>query len=184
MRIRKTGISEDLYEAFYGKQVEMLNTTQGATSSDIDGRGKGGDSKYDKSTAWSAAVAAIMSRCHSSSQKTHIAKEAAELFWDGDFGDKLDQDKWTLCFDNGVVNLQTGEFRGGVPADYISKTTGIRYIPEDKMGADDTQTVLAEITDFMAKLFPDAPLPDYLWDHLASTPDSYAHLTLPTIYSV
>ena len=162
MRLRKAGISEELYEVFYAKQVEMVGASQNTA---LDGD----RNKYDKTGIYAKNASAIMSRCHSNSQKTHIAKEAAELFWDGEFGDKLDQDKWTLCYSNGVINLQTGEFRDGRPMDYISKTTGIPYIPESDMGRPEHQTTLKEITVFMSQLFPDESLREYVWEHLAST---------------
>ena len=56
-----------------------------------------------------------------------------------DFGDKLDQDKWTLGFINGVVDLQTGEFRDGRALDYISKSTNIPYLTDDEMNKKDNK---------------------------------------------
>jgi P4 family phage/plasmid primase-like protien len=163
MRLRKSGISEELYEVFYAKQVELVSNTQ---DSSVEG---GRNNTYDKTSIHAKAVSNIMARCHSNSQKTHIAKEAAELFWDGEFGDKLDQDKWTLCFTNGIINLQTGEFREGRPLDYISKTTNIPYLDDDEIASDENQKIVAELHDFMSKLFPDESLREYVWEHLAST---------------
>ena len=166
MRLRKSGISEELYEVFYAKQVELVGNTQ---HSRVDDGRNGKNDTYDRTSIHAKAVSNIMSRCHSNSQKTHIAKEAAELFWDGDFGDKLDQDKWTLCFTNGVINLQTGEFREGRPLDYISKTTNVPYLTDDDLNRKENQAIITELNDFMTKLFPDESLREYVWEHLAST---------------
>jgi P4 family phage/plasmid primase-like protien len=160
LRIRKSGISEELYEVFYDKHVELSSSVQTLLPE---------GNEYNILLRKNKNVTGIMNRCHSNSQKTHIAKEAAELFWDRDFGDKLDQDKWTLCFNNGVINLQTGEFRDGRPMDYISKTTNIPYITDKAMNIPENQAIKGEIIEFMEKLFPDVELREYVWEHLAST---------------
>lgn len=163
MRLRKSGISEELYEVFYAKQVELVSNSQKAPVDDSR------NDTYDRTSIHTKSVSNIMSRCHSNSQKTHIAKEAAELFWDGEFSDKLDQDKWTLCFNNGVVNLQTGEFRDGRPLDYISKSTNVQYLSDDDLNRPENKTIWSEITKFMSELFPDDELREYMWEHLSST---------------
>ena len=110
-----------------------------------------------------------MSKCHNNVQKNHIAKEAAELFWDRDFSEKLDQDKNTIGFENGVVDLTTGEFRDGRPLDYISKSTLIDYYNDARMKSSENVKIAEEINEFMSQLFPDDELKEYVWEHLAST---------------
>ena len=164
LRIRKSGISEDLYEVFYLEHVDLQNVIQNLTNAaNLE------DNEYVNMIRKNKAVTGIMTKCHNNTQKNHIAKEAAELFWDRDFSEKLDQDKYTLGFANGVVNLQTGEFREGRPLDYISKCTGIDYYPDVIMSKPENQTYQAEIVDFMTKLFPDEELREYVWEHLSSS---------------
>ena len=54
--------------------------------------------------------------------------EAKELFYDGDFMEKLDTNPYLLCFNNGVMDFKEKEFRDGRPDDYISLSTNINYI--------------------------------------------------------
>ena len=163
MRLRADGISNQLYEVFYAKQAELLESSQRAPIDD------GRKNTYDKTSIHAKAVSAIMARCHSHTQKTAIAKEAAEHFFSKDFDSNLDQDKWTLCFSNGVVNLQTGEFRDGRPLDFISKSTNVPYLTESELQRDANVDILMEINNFMSQLFPDEDLREYMWEHLAST---------------
>jgi P4 family phage/plasmid primase-like protien len=172
MRIRKTGISEDLHDIYDSKQTELNETLQTL----VDGErlnntepDTNANNAYDRVGRHIKNAAKIMVRCHSQMKKTSIEKEAAEIFWDGDFDDMLDQNKWTLGFDNGVMNLQTGEFRDGRPLDYISKTTGVSYVSESDMDSDENRLIHTQIVKFMTELFPDAELCEYMWEHLAST---------------
>ena len=111
----------------------------------------------------------IRLRLVTTNDKKNIMTEAKELFHDPLFMDKLDINPYLLCFENGVVDFKEKVFRKGYPEDYVSKSTCIDYI-----GNHDAKTI-AEINDFMAKLFPRPQLRDYMWDHLASillgTPD-------------
>jgi hypothetical protein len=63
------------------------------------------------------------------------------------------------------VDFKQKCFRKGYPEDYLSKCTNIDYIPIDEERDGDT---IAEIRDFMRKLFPIKEIHDYMWDHLAS----------------
>jgi P4 family phage/plasmid primase-like protien len=114
----------------------------------------------------------ICIRLVTTNDKKNIMTEAKELFHDPLFMEKLDTNPYLLCFENGVVDFKEKIFRKGYPEDYVSKSTCIEYIPIDSTR--DAKTV-AEINDFMAKLFPRPQLRDYMWDHLASilvgTPD-------------
>jgi len=164
MRLRADGITNQLYEVFYSKQAELMAITQQAP---VDDSRK--DSTYERACKHTKAVGNIMARCHTYNHKTNIAKEAAEHFFSKDFNNNLDQNKWTLCFNNGVMNLQTGEFRDGRPLDYMSKSTNVPYLTESDMSIDEYQVILAEVNTFMTELFPDAELCEYMWEHLAST---------------
>ena len=117
-------------------------------------------------------LAAITQRCKQSGDKDHIMKEALELFYDDNFVKNMDSNKYLLCFTNGVIDFDAENehggkivFREGYPQDYITKTTGIAYIPSSV----NTSRIEANIMQFMEELFTDADLRNYMLDHLAST---------------
>jgi len=99
--------------------------------------------------------------------KDHIMREAAEIFYDGEFIKSMDTNKHLLCFNNGVVDFKHKTFREGYPEDYITMTTRINYTPYDEKNTEMTETA-NQIIDFMEKLFPIPDLNKYMWDHLAS----------------
>ena len=107
----------------------------------------------------------IIKFLNKSNDKKNIMIEAKELFYDGEFIEKLDQNPYLLCFNNGVMDFKEGIFREGRPDDYLSLTTKINYV---KL-SDKTKEVEEEIEDFFAKLFPKEELRKYMWQHLAST---------------
>ena len=76
----------------------------------------------------------ISSRLKETSFKSNIMTECAELFYDfkREFFNKLDSNLNLLGFDNGILDLETGEFRKGRPEDYVSMSTKIEYIPYDE----------------------------------------------------
>ena len=116
--------------------------------------------------AVSLKVLAISNRLANTNDKKNIMIEAKELFYDGTFLEKMDTNPYLLCFNNGVVDFKTNCFRKGQPEDIISLCTEIDYVPIDYTRH---QKIIAEINDFMNKLFPDKELCDYMWQHLAST---------------
>ena len=99
--------------------------------------------------------------------KDHIMREAAEIFFDENFVRNMDTNPYLLCFNNGVVDFKSKVFRDGQPEDYITKTTRINYVPYDESKVDWKQTS-EELYKFMNTLFPVPDLNRYMWDHLAS----------------
>jgi len=99
--------------------------------------------------------------------KNNIMREAAEIFYDGEFVRNMDTNKYLMCFNNGVVDFSEKVFRDGYPEDYITKSTRINYIPYDENNEEFKKTA-DEIEDFMVKLFPIEDLNKYMYDHLAS----------------
>ena len=97
--------------------------------------------------------------------KDNIMKEARELFYNSEFLDKLDQNKYLLCFTNGVIDFKNKCFRKGYPEDYISKCTDSEYIP---LNPSIHQPIMNEIEIYMSQLFPEKELCDYVWTHLAA----------------
>ena len=109
----------------------------------------------------------IISHLGSTTHKDHILKEARELFYDANikFMDLLDSNPKLLCFKNGVIDFTTKTFRHGRAEDYLEKCTNINYIPIDKKR---DAKIIAEINNFMEKLFPIERLRNYMWEHFAS----------------
>jgi P4 family phage/plasmid primase-like protien len=116
-------------------------------------------------------IGEIMITLKKTNDKNNIMREAMELFYDGEFIKNMNSKKDLLCFNNGVVDLKSGEFREGYPDDYITKTTNVDYQPFDEAFASDSdfKETAGYCLDFMDKLFPIKDLNRYMWDHLAST---------------
>lgn len=113
--------------------------------------------------------------------KKHIMQEAADLFWDPLFMEKLDTQPYLLCCKNGVMDFKEGKFRRGYPEDYLSKCTNISYIPlspafpvsygmGDWRGQPSEEQLKrqSQIREFMEQLFPISELCEYMWQHMAS----------------
>jgi phage/plasmid-associated DNA primase len=92
-------------------------------------------------------------------------REVREQFYDKDFVETIDTKPYLLCFKNGVIDFNQKVFRRGQPDDNLSKTTKIDYIHLDD---DKHRKQIDEINEFMAQLFPEEDLRNYMWEHLAS----------------
>lgn len=156
--LRKS-MSEELRK-IYRKKSKDLDMTIDAIMDQDDS-----DPRIKRLKKRQGRICEIINRLGDSSDKDHIMKEAKELFWDQSIIEKLDTNPYLLCFNNGVIDFKEKSFRRGYPEDYISKSTNIDYIPLNE--ARDGK-VIAEINDFMSKLFPREDLRRYMWEHLAS----------------
>jgi P4 family phage/plasmid primase-like protien len=114
-----------------------------------------------------ANLAGLCLKLKHTNDKNNIMREAMELFYDSEFIKNMDNNRYLLCFNNGVVDFKNKVFRDGYPQDYITKTTGINYIAYSPDNPE-TKKIGGEILDFMDKLFPIPELNRYMWDHLAS----------------
>jgi P4 family phage/plasmid primase-like protien len=114
-------------------------------------------------------IAEISIKLKRTSDKDHIMREAAEIFYDSEFVRNMDTNKYLMCFNNGVVDFANKVFRDGLPEDYITKSTKINYIPFETAATDEEYIKAAkEIEEFMTKLFPLPDLKRYMQDHLAA----------------
>ena len=107
----------------------------------------------------------VATRLKNTHDKDCIMRECRELFYEKDFEQKLDQNRYLLCFKNGVQDFKEKRFRKGYPEDYLSKCTNMEFRPFDKIK--DVQ-IMEEIKDYLKKLFPIQEACDYVWKHLAS----------------
>ena len=108
----------------------------------------------------------ICNRLGRTQDKNNIMKEAKDLFRDSQFNQKIDNNPYLLCFNNGVIDFKDKVFRRGRPEDYLTKCTNIDYVP---IHPTKHAKVVSEIETFMLQLFPIPELHKYMWDHLAST---------------
>lgn len=102
----------------------------------------------------------IISNLKSATFKSNVMKEAADIFFNDKFRDRLDQNPMLIAFKNGIYDLDKNIFRAGMPEDYISKTLPIDYIEYDM----EDQDVL-DLMDFLEKIFPDNSVRKYFLDN-------------------
>jgi P4 family phage/plasmid primase-like protien len=95
--------------------------------------------------------------------KVNIMKECSELFYNDVFYENLNTNPNLIHFKNGVLDLETMEFRNGRQTDYISMTTGYDY-KEHKW--DDLEVI--ECKDHFSKVYPDPELYNYFMEYCAS----------------
>lgn len=95
--------------------------------------------------------------------KESVIREVAVLTYDPRFLDLLDENHSLLGFENGVFDLQTGDFRAGCPDDALSLSTRYDYVTEDDPA---TQS---EIHAFLDSCFDDPAVKQYLLEVMASS---------------
>ena len=104
----------------------------------------------------------ISGKLKTASFKDAIMKECQEIFYNGDFYDLLDNNKYLLGFNNGILDLKKCEFRSGLPEDYVTMTTGYDY----KEYCDEDSEI-QEIELILTKFFPDPTLRKYYMEYCA-----------------
>ena len=152
----RLAISKDLFQLYSDKQNEYLADAQNYEAS---------EEIHEKIQRKIKKIAEICIKLKKTNDKNNIMREAMEIFFDKDFTKNMDSNPWLMCFTNGVFDFKSKQFRQGYPQDYITKTTGIPYIPYDY---DTHKETSDEIMTFMEQLFPQKNLCKYMWDHLAS----------------
>lgn len=85
-----------------------------------------------------------------------IWKEYAYIVFDPHFLIKLDQNYNLICFENGVYDFDAKLFRDGKPTDYLSLSTGYKYIPHHP---DDER--VATINQMLSQIHPDPSMQKY-----------------------
>jgi len=151
-------ISKDMYDLFSVKIDQTNNELQ--EFQDDDNRAEYLRRKIK-------VIGEIKIKLKKTNDKNNIMREAAEIFYDGEFIKNMDTNKYLLCFNNGIIDLKNKIFREGYPEDYITMTTRINYIPYDAENPE-MKEIIDKINEFMHKLFPIKDLNKYMWDHLSS----------------
>ena len=108
-------------------------------------------------------------KLRTTSWKSNMMKEATDKFYDREFVKKMDQNRYLLCFNNCVIDFKTNEIRNGRPDDYITKCTNTNFLQKNDMSEKKFNKLKDEIHEFMAQLFPNTNLRQYMWEHLASS---------------
>ena len=153
----RLAISRDMFALYSEKQGQYMTDLQNyETNNDV----------HEKMQRKVKKIAEVCIKLKKTNDKNNIMREAMEIFFDKDFVKNMDANKYLLCFSNGVVDFRSKAFRQGYPQDYITKTTGIPYIPYN---LDECKDISNEITTFMEQLFPQSGLCKYMWDHLAAS---------------
>jgi P4 family phage/plasmid primase-like protien len=153
----RLAISRDMFALYSEKQSQYMTDLQNyETNNEV----------HEKMQRKVKKIAEVCIKLKKTNDKNNIMREAMEIFFDKDFIKNMDANKYLLCFSNGVIDFRTKSFRQGYPQDYITKTTGIPYIPYN---LDESKEISQEITTFMKQLFPQEGLCRYMWDHLAAS---------------
>jgi len=152
----RMAISKDLFQLYSDKQNEYLADMQIA---------KENEEQAEKVQRKIKKIAEICIKLKKTNDKNNIMREAMEIFFDKDFIRNMDANPYLMCFSNGVVDFKNKVYRQGYPQDYITKTTGIPYVPYNPEA---NKVIADEIKTFMHQLFPQDELCTYMWDHLAS----------------
>lgn len=161
----RNAISEEMYFLFCKKRESLINNY--SDQAQREAAAAAAEGKRDDSNKVSNSILATMARLRNSPDKNKFMREAAELFFDEDFIQNMDTNKYLLGFNNGVVDFKNKVFRDGYPSDFITKSTKINYIPLNPNDREQMK-IKDEIVDFMEKLFPIPEQNAYMWDHLAS----------------
>ena len=95
--------------------------------------------------------------------KTTIIKACKSKFYDPQFEQKINKNTKLICFDNGVFDLTTMQFREGNPEDFITFSTGYNFKEFSK-----SDTKIKEIEDYFSKVQTDPEVRQYLLRLIAS----------------
>ena len=105
----------------------------------------------------------ISEKLSTTAYKASVMTELHDLFYNGEFDEKLDSNVNLISFNNGVYDLEHASFRPGLPEDYLSFSTGINYIPYNP----ENQIVL-DIYTFLSQILPKPAVREYVITTLSS----------------
>lgn len=155
IQLRKK-ISNDIIKRFLAYNAYLTNKAYKASEED-------NEKQRDLFIELGEQCRKVIRNLKNSITKTNVINECKELFYDEEFKDKLDTDIYLLGFDNGVVDLRSGEFRRGLPQDKVSYSCGYEFT--NKVDP----VIRKEIMDNLIKIQPDKEIRDFLLTYYAST---------------
>lgn len=108
--------------------------------------------------------------------KKEVIDELKHRYYDEDFYNKLDENKYLLCCSNGVYDFKNELFREGYPDDYISLSTNIKY-----QEFSDSSEEVKQINKFFSEVQPEEDMFNYILDYFSSclvghSPDELFHI--------
>ena len=125
-------------------------------------RGAEDDESREKCESKSKKLLTISVKLKTAGYKDSVLKECKELFTDENFEELLDSHAHLLGFENGVYDLRMGEFRDGLPDDYISFSTNRHYVDFDKNSEE-----AKEIEKYLSQVFVNENVRKYMKDIMA-----------------
>jgi hypothetical protein len=102
-------------------------------------------------------ICKIIYMLNSQTFKNGIICECADIAYDPNFLKNQDDNIKLICFENGVYDLSTNEFRDGRPDDHVSLCTNYEYVEYDK-----NNKYHNEIKNYFNMLQPDKTMRKYL----------------------
>jgi P4 family phage/plasmid primase-like protien len=108
--------------------------------------------------------------------KSNVIKECTEIYYDPYFLNKLDNNPDLIRFSNGVMDLDKGHLRTGVPSDYLSKCTNTEWTD---FASRDPRVCI--VRSYVAQVFPDPELMEYF---LNSTSEFWRGFNFRKIFGV
>ncbi len=130
---------------------------------------------FDKKREASLKVAENLTRIKF---KNDIIAELKHRFYDEDFYNKLDENKFLLGCCNGVYDFKNEYFREGYPDDYISQCTNIDYIEYKE-----NDELIMQIKDFFNQIQPENDMYNYVLDYFSSCLVGHSPEELFTIWT-
>lgn len=164
------------YKIFSLLNNEMVNQfLKMAATFSIKATTMDGDEK-DKMIKANKECMNVSLKIRSSSFKKSVLEELLILYYDPTFISKLDEARHLVCFDNGVLDMNSMIFRQGRPEDYISLSTNINYIEYDE-----NNETIKDVYDFIRTILPEQDMFTYVLKFLASclaghSPDEKIHI--------
>jgi len=89
-----------------------------------------------------------------------LISDLSNEFFDPEFYKNLDTNRMVFLCNNGVLDLETCQFRKGLPKDISTLNCDYNY-PYDTEN-EEAQHIFAEIEEFMDKIFPDLEVQNYV----------------------
>lgn len=160
-------ISKEIAGLFFSKMLDVGNEMKNNESISCSGEGKSdcGECEYCCMNKSREDYGKIYTKLKTTKFKDNVMKECRELFFDEDFTKKVDSNLHLIAFNNGILNLDTFEFRDGKPEDYISFSTNVDYNPNLQHYE---HAVWPKVEKFLTQILPDFEVRDYFIKHLAT----------------
>ena len=100
----------------------------------------GNNSEHKVAESDCEMIGKIIKKLGQPSFKKLVMSECLEMFHNYKFEEKLDSNLNIIGFENGIYDLDTLQFRDGLPEDYLSYTTRINYLDYDSDEEEATNT--------------------------------------------